>query len=306
MSENEKYYYSEILPFMKERYGKKLGKIGLTLNIPCPNEPPCIFCSKDSFIPQTIKGAVTVKEQMEQGLPYVKRKYQTDEFVAYFQDNTSTYGDIDYLEKSFKEALSYTEIRVLAISTRPDSIYPGMLEMLNSTAGGRDVWLELGLQSVHDVTLQAIGRGHDYACFLNAFKMIREKTSFLAGVHLIIGLPGETDEMIFETFREINRIKPDYIKIHHLQVIKDTKLERIYKKGEYETLTLERYIELFSKAVSYLDRSIVIHRNLSRAHADQLIAPKWGIIAEEFKIKVHEYMDRTGLYQGSCVTYDPH
>ena len=297
----EKYYYSEILPFMKERYGKKLGKIGLTLNIPCPNEPPCIFCNKDSFIPQTIKGAVTVKEQMEQGLPYVKRKYPTDEFVAYFQDNTSTYGDIDYLEKSFREALSYPEIRVLALSTRPDSIYPAMLEMLNRTAGGRDVWLELGLQSVHDVTLQAIGRGHDYACFLNAFKMIRENTDFHAGVHLIIGLPGETDEMIFQTFREMNRIKPDYIKIHHLQVIKGTELERIYKKGGCASLPLEKYVELFTKAVSYLDRSIVIHRNLSRAHADQLIAPKWGIIAEEFKEKVHEYMDKTGLYQGSGI-----
>ncbi|MDY0016917.1 MAG: TIGR01212 family radical SAM protein [Candidatus Delongbacteria bacterium] len=286
---------------MKERYGKKLGKIGLTLHIPCPNDPPCIFCNKDSFIPQTIKGAVTVREQMEQGLPYVKRKYPTDEFVAYFQDNTSTYGDIEYLERSFKEALSYPEIRVLALSTRPDSIYPELLEMLNRTAGGRDVWLELGLQSVHDVTLKTIGRGHDYACFLNAFKMIREKTDFLEGVHLIIGLPGETDEMVFETFREINRIKPDYIKIHHLQVIKGTGLERIYKSGSYEPLKINKYIELFSKAVSYLDRSIVIHRNLSRAHADQLIAPKWGITAEEFKEKIHDYMDKTGLYQGSSL-----
>jgi len=301
MSEHEKYYYSEILPFMKERYGKKLGKIGLTLHIPCPNEPPCIFCNRDSFIPQTIKGAVTVKEQMEQGLPYVKRKYPTDQFVAYFQDNTSTYGDINYLKKSFREALSYPEIRVLALSTRPDSIYPALLEMLNRTAGGRDVWLELGLQSVHDSTLKTIGRGHDYACFLNAFKMIRENTDFLAGVHLIIGLPCETDEMVFETFREINRIKPDYIKIHHLQVIKGTGLEKIFKNGGYEPLTLKKYIELFSKAVSYLDRSIVIHRNLSRAHADQLIAPKWGIIAEEFKEKVHEYMDKNGLYQGSSL-----
>ena len=139
MSATDKYFYSEILPFMKERYGKKLGKIGLTLHTPCPNEPPCIYCNKDSFIPQTIKGAVTIMEQMKQGLPYVKRKYPTDGFVAYFHDNTSTYGDIDYLEKSFMEALSYPEIRVLALSTRPDSIYPELLEMLKRTAAGRDV-----------------------------------------------------------------------------------------------------------------------------------------------------------------------
>jgi uncharacterized protein len=296
---NKRYYYSEILPFMKERYGKKLGKIGLTLNIPCPNEPPCVFCNKDSFIPETIKGAVTVKEQMDQGLPYVKRKYPTDEFIAYFQDNTSTYGDIEYLEKSFREALSYPEIRVLALSTRPDSIYPELLDMLNRTAGGRDVWIELGLQSVHDGTLKTIGRGHDYACFLNAFKMIREKTDFLAGVHLIIGLPGETDGMIYETFMEMNRIKPDYIKIHHLQVVKGTRLERIYNEGGYEPLTMEKYIGLFSNSVSYLDKSIVIQRNMSRAHAAHLIAPKWGVTAEKFKTRVHGYMDSTGSYQSS-------
>ncbi len=301
MGDNDKYYYSEILPFMKERYGKKLGKIGLTLHTPCPNEPPCIYCNKNSFIPQTIKGAVTIREQMEQGLPYVKRKYPTDEFIAYFQDNTSTYGDIDYLERSFREALSYPEIRILALSTRPDSIYQELLEMLKRTAAGRDVWLELGLQSVHDSTLKAIGRGHDYACFLDAYRVIRENTDFLAGVHLIIGLPDETDEMIYETFREINRIKPDYIKIHHLQVIKGTELERIYNSGEYEPLTMQKYIELFSKAVSFLDKDIVIHRNLSRAHADQLIAPKWGVIAEEFKEKVFDYMNSEGICQGSSL-----
>lgn len=290
---------------MKERYGKKLGKIGLTLHTPCPNEPPCIYCNKDSFIPQTIKGAVSVKEQMEQGLPYIKRKYPTDEFVAYFQDNTSTFGEINYLERSFSEALNCPEIRVLALSTRPDSIYPELLEMLGRTAGGRDVWLELGLQSVHDSTLQAIGRGHDYACFLNAFKMIRKNTAFLAGVHLIIGLPGETDEMIYETFREINRIKPDYIKIHHLQVVRGTEMEKKYRSGIYKPLKIEKYIELFCNSVSYLEKSIIIQRNLSRAHADQLIAPKWGINAEKFKEKVFEYMDRTGLFQGCSVIDDP-
>lgn len=301
MERHYKYYYSDILSFMKAKYGKKLGKIGLTLHTPCPNDPPCIFCNKDSFIPQTVKGAVTVKEQMEQGFPYVKRKYPTDSFIAYFQDNTSTYGEIDYLQDSFETALSYPEIKILALSTRPDSIYPKLLEMLKEVAAGKEVWLELGLQSVHDDTLKAIRRGHLYASFLNAFKMIRENTDFLIGVHLIIGLPGETDEMIYDTFREINRVKPDYVKIHHLQVVKGTKLERIYTEGKYIPLTADKYIELLSNAVSYLDRSIVIQRIISRAHADQLIAPKWGFINEEFKYKLFEYMDKRGIYQSKNI-----
>jgi len=301
MEKIRKYYYSDILSFMKAKYGKKLGKIGLTLNIPCPNDPPCIFCNKDSFIPQTIKGNVSVKKQMGQGFPYVKRKYPTDSFIAYFQDNTSTYGDIDYLEKSFSEALSYPEIRVLALSTRPDSIYPELLEMLQRVAAGKEVWIELGLQSIHDTTLKTIRRGHDYASFLKSYRFIRENTNFLIGIHLIIGLPGETDEMIYKTFREINRIKPDYVKIHHLQVVKGTELEKIYSEGKYKPLTAEKYIELFANAVSYLDRSVVIQRIISRAHADQLIAPKWGFINEDFKIRLFEYMDKTGLYQSRNV-----
>ncbi len=286
---------------MLKKYGKKLGKIGLTLNTPCPNDPPCIFCNKESFIPQTIQGAETVREQLEQGLPYVKRKYPTDEFIAYFQDNTSTYGDLEYLERSFTQALSYPDIRILALSTRPDSIYGELLDMLERTAAGREVWLELGLQSIHDSTLQAIGRGHDYARFKSAYELIREKTDFSAGVHLIIGLPGESDEMIFETFREVNRLKPDYVKIHHLQVIKGTEMERIYNAGDYGPLSLERYTELFCRAVSLIDKSIVIQRNLSRARAGQLVAPKWNIKAEDFKIKVCDYMDTKGIYQGSEV-----
>ncbi|HQO10270.1 MAG TPA: TIGR01212 family radical SAM protein [Clostridiales bacterium] len=299
MKETEKYFYSEILPFMKSRYGKKLGKIGLTTHIPCPNEPPCIFCNKDSFIPQTIKGAITVKEQMDQGLPYVKRKYPTDSFIAYFQDNTSTFGGIEFLRSEFLTALSYPEIKILALSTRPDSIYPQLLDMLKEVSAEKEVWLELGLQSVHDETLKSIRRGHDYTCFLNSFKMIRSRTDFLIGVHLIIGLPGEDDEMIYDTFREIGRIRPDYIKIHHLQVIKGTELEKTYLNGGYKPLSMDKYIELFVNAVSYLDPSIVIHRNLSRAHADQLIAPKWGVNAEEFKLKVHDHMKKSGLFQGS-------
>jgi radical SAM superfamily enzyme len=131
--------------------------------------------------------------------------------------------------------------------------------------------------------------------------MIRENTDFLIGVHLIIGLPGETDEMVYETFCEINRINPDYVKIHHLQVVKGTELERIYTEGKYTPLTADKYIELFSNAVSYLDRSIVIQRIISRAHSDQLIAPKWGFINEEFKFRLFEYMDKHGIYQSKNV-----
>ncbi|MFO7810497.1 MAG: TIGR01212 family radical SAM protein [Candidatus Delongbacteria bacterium] len=299
MKPAKKYYYSDVLSFMKKNYGKKLGKIGLSLNTPCPQEPPCIFCNKTSFIPSTIKGNLTVEEQIENGLPYVMNKYPTDSFIAYFQDNTSTYGDLNYLKRSFKTALAHPKIKLLALSTRPDCICHELLTMLKNISNGKEIWIELGLQSVHNSTLKAIKRNHSYEEFLNAFRLIRKDTDFKIGIHLIIGLPEESENMMFESFKEIDRIEPDYVKIHHLQVLKNTELERYYLEGEYRPLSLSEYIEVFSECLSFLNREIVIQRLLSRAHPDQLVAPVWGITAEQFKKRLFEYMDKNGLYQGS-------
>ena len=299
MNNNEKYYYTSFISYLKKNFGEKYGKIGLTLHIPCPNDPPCIFCNQTSFIPHSAKNIISVKDQIEDALPYLEKKYQTNSFIAYFQDNTSTFGNIEYLSKAFKESVAPDNIKVLAISTRPDNIDINILEMLKNISKDKPVWLELGLQSIHDVTLSTIERGHDFNDFMKAYNLIRENTDFQIGVHMIIGLPNETDKMIYSSMKKLNEIKPDYVKFHHLQVLNNTKLKEYYSSGSYIPLSLEKYIELFCNSLSYLDKNIVIQRLLSRAHSSELIAPKWGINTEEFKRLFKEYMNQNNLYQGS-------
>ncbi|MBN2788683.1 MAG: TIGR01212 family radical SAM protein [Candidatus Delongbacteria bacterium] len=299
MKKNERYYYTDFISYLKKTFGEKYGKIGLTLHTPCPNDPPCIYCNQTSFLPHTSKKLFTVKEQIDDALPYLKKKYQTDKFIAYFQDNTSTFGNIEYLFKSFSEAMNPENIKVLAISTRPDNVSIGILEMLKKASNNKPVWLELGLQSIHDSTLSDIKRGHTFQEFMNAYNLIRENTDFKIGIHMIIGLPNETDSMIYSSMKKINEVKPDYLKFHHLQVLNNTELTNLYSSGSYNPLTLEKYLELFCNSLSYLKKDIVIQRLLSRAHSNELIAPKWGISTEQFKNIFKEYMDHHGLYQGS-------
>ena len=298
MSNNEKYYYTSFISYLKKTFGEKYGKIGLTLHTPCPNDPPCIFCNQTSFIPHSAKNIISVKDQIEDALPYLKKKYQTDSFIAYFQDNTSTFGNIEYLSKSFSEAISPENIKVLAISTRPDNINVNILEMLQNISKDKPVWLELGLQSIHDTTLSEINRGHNFNDFMNAYELIRENTDFKIGVHMIIGLPNETDEMIYSSMKKLDNLKPDYVKLHHLQILNNTKLEEYYLSNKYKPLSLEKYIELFSNSLSYLNKGIVIQRLLSRAHSSELIAPRWNINTEKFKRLFIEYMDQNNLSQG--------
>ena len=298
MHDNEKYYYTSFISYLKKNFGEKYGKIGLTLHTPCPNDPPCIFCNQTSFIPYSAKNIISVKDQINDALPYLKKKYQTDSFIAYFQDNTSTFGDIEYLHKAFKEAVAPDNIKVLAISTRPDNINMNILEMLKNISKDKPVWLELGLQSIHDVTLSEIKRGHNFKDFMTAYNLIREKTDFQIGVHMIIGLPNETDEMIYSSMKKLNDIKPDYVKLHHLQVLNNTKLEEFYLSNKYKTLSLKKYVELFSNSLSYLNKDIVIQRLLSRAHSSELIAPRWNITTEQFKQLFKKYMDENNLNQG--------
>lgn len=299
MKKNEKYYYTSFISYLKKTFGEKYGKIGLTLHTPCPNDPPCIYCNQTSFIPYSSNNLLSVKEQINDALPYLKRKYQTNNFIAYFQDNTSTFGNIEYLSKSFKESVEPVNIKVLAISTRPDNISIEILEMLKKITNAKPVWLELGLQSIHDSTLSEINRGHTFQEFMKAYNLIRENTDFKIGVHMIIGLPNETDKMIYSSMKKINEMKPDYVKFHHLQVLNNTKLTKLYLSGSYSPLSLEKYIELFCNSLSFLNKDIVIHRLLSRAHSNELIAPKWGISIEQFKNIFKEYMDKNNLFQGS-------
>ncbi|MBN1968286.1 MAG: TIGR01212 family radical SAM protein [Candidatus Delongbacteria bacterium] len=295
---NDKKYY-DFSTFLKENYPfKKVGKIGVTLNTPCPNDPPCKFCNSSSFVPYSIKGIKSIREQIINSIPFLSKKYKTNDFIAYFQDNTSTYGDPQFLEKSFSEACSIKDIKILNLSTRPDYINEDILEIINKGSLGKPVWLELGLQSFSDKTLKDINRGHDTSCFLKAYNLIRKRTNFKVGFHVILGLQGEKMSDFIYTAQKINDLRPDYIKISHLQIVSGSEYEKEYRLGKITVFSKEEYLEVLTEFIANLHKNISIHRIVGSAHSKELIAPVWGTLKESFVEALKNYMLDKNLSQG--------
>ncbi|PID26937.1 MAG: TIGR01212 family radical SAM protein [Candidatus Cloacimonadota bacterium] len=297
----EKLYY-DFKQFIEKNYNfGKMGKIGLTFNTPCPNYPPCSFCNASSFIPHTNRVITPIKEQISSGIPYLSKKYKTKNFIGYFQDNTSTYGDIEVLKRGYEDATSFDKIKILNISTRPDYIDKEILKAITLSSNRKPVWIELGIQTFNENTLKNIDRGHDLTTFYKAYNLIRKMTNFKVGLHLIIGLPEENEDDFYSTAREVSRIRPDYIKISHLQIVKGSKLEKVYQKGEIEVLDLNSYIDILGNYLGYISEDISIHRVIGSAHIDQLIAPFWKVKHGDFFEKLYSSMKEKGIKQGSLL-----
>lgn len=295
------YFYTTLATYLKKRFGKKLGKIGLSTKIPCPNSPRCIFCNERSFIPYTTDAEKEIDAQLIEGMRRQSKLYKTDSFIAYFQDATSTYGDKEYLYNLYRHACEYEQVKILCISTRPDYIDREILEIIKKAANGKEVWIELGLQTTHDTTLEKINRGHTYSQFLDAYNLIKNNTSFKIGIHMIVGLPDESEDMIYDSFEKINSLEPDFVKIHHLQVVKGSFMETMLSKQEYTPLEMNDYIRILSGCLCRLSKSVVIERILSDASKNMLLAPVWDIRKEEFKARLFDYMEKNNIYQSSCI-----
>lgn len=294
INNEKKYYYTTFVDFLRTNYGQKLAKIGLSFNLKCRNNPRCTFCNGSSFIPDSIK-TQSVKEQYFNSKKHLANKYQTNSFIAYFQDETST----DLEPNEFKKQISFLfcepDVKVLAFSTRPDSLNEEHLNILkNNCRKDQDIWIELGLQSIHNKTLKKINRNHTFEDFLITFKMLK-KLNIKTGVHLIIGLPDEREEEIYSTFKEINKLHPSFVKIHHLQVVKNSYLA---KNNFTKVLSLKEYIRILANCLSYLESSISIARLVSSSHLTELIMPHFRKSVPEIISLLKEEMEKQNIFQG--------
>jgi len=291
-------YYTTFKSYMLNHFGTKLAKIGLSLNYPCPQQPPCLFCNQSSFIPSSLSGDGDISAQIVKALPYLKKKYKTDSFIAYFQDNTATAAPLELLIPAVKSAAEFAEVKVISLSTRPDYLSAEILQALKIAAGSNQLWIELGMQSANDRTLDLIGRGHNYSCLVSAVELLK-KMQIVCGLQIIVGLPGEGNTEIMQTFKSVNSLAPDFCKIHQLQVVKGSRLELMYRYNQYQTLTLDQYLDLLAEGLSLLNSEICITRILADAHLDELIAPRWSIGKVAFREKLFTIMEQKSLFQGS-------
>ncbi len=278
---NKRYYTYD--HYLKRTFGGKCAKIPLDAGFTCPNIDGrcgvggCIYCSARGSGDFAADAALTFREQYELTRATLSRKWSTERCIPYLQAHTNTYAPIEVLRERFEEALALPNAVGLNIATRADCLEEETVEYLAALAERTVLTVELGLQSVHDTTAARINRGHTYEDFLQGYARLRAASPKIGiGVHLIFGLPDETDEEMLTSVREVARLAPDQVKLHLLHVLRSSRLGEIYEKGGYVPLERERYISLVVRALELLSPETVIARLTGDGMGEDLLAPDWS------------------------------
>jgi len=296
-------YYS-LNRFLKSHFGEPVKKIPVDAGLGCPNRDGtkgkggCIYCDPlGSGTGLSLKG-LSVEEQVKLFLKKFEGSKRFKKFLIYFQSFCNTYAPVKKLKELYDVVKIDPRIVGLCIGTRPDCVDEEVVKLLKSyQEEGYFLWVELGLQSKHDTTLNLINRGHTFADFLKGYTLLK-KAGIPVVVHIIYGLPGETKEMMLETARALADLRVDGVKFHALYVVKGTKMASLYLSGKYKPLELEEYVELVAKSLTLLPPETVIHRLCSEASADQILAPLWVTKKMEVVNKIQDFMRKNQLYQG--------
>ncbi len=295
--------YNSFGTYLKRVFGSRVYKVNVDAGFTCPNRDGtvgyggCIYCNNDSFRPSACRSVKPLREQIREGISYIKRRYSADRFIVYFQPYTNTYAPVDRLRELYLTALEEPSVVGLAIGTRPDCIDEEKLQFLESLAQRYFILVEYGLQSIYDETLRFINRGHDYATFLRALEATRDRGIHI-GAHIIVGFPTETREQMLHMAEVISELPIGFLKIHQLQVVKDTLLERIYRETPFHIFDYEEYLEFLVEFLERLSPQIVIQRLFATAPDEILIAPKWGKHRQEILRDVERYLEERDTYQG--------
>jgi uncharacterized protein len=297
---NDKRYY-DLKSYWRNLFGCNVHKLQIDAGFTCPNRDGhvgyggCIYCDgRGSQLRQ--KGELpSIAAQIQAGKKYYSPK--AAKFIAYFQTFTNTYAPVGYLQQLYDEALSKPDIIGLSIGTRPDCLSPGIIELLSVYAREYHVWLELGLQSIHDKTLKLINRGHDAQQFFNVVKAVSGHGINLC-VHIIIGLPDESDEEILDTARTLAKLPINGIKIHSLLALEGTALGDMYKNGEIKIITKDKYVSLVCNILEIMSPQMVIQRLTADGYRDIFIAPGWAMNKLDILNAINRELELRDSYQG--------
>ncbi len=293
--------YNSVNAYLKKRFGTKVYKLSLTASLTCPNRDGtagtrgCIFCSEKGS-GEFAACAESVKEQIDSAIELLGEKGKGCKYIAYFQSFTNTYGDLEYLKSRFEEAAGDERIVLLSIATRPDCLGKDVLDMLASLIKKKPIWVELGLQSIHKSTADYIRRGYELDVYEKAVAELH-KIGAEVITHQIIGLPGESKEMITQTARFIGA-HSDGIKLQLLHILKDSDLYDEYKKGKVPVLSLEEYTELLEDCIRALPKNVVVHRITGDGDKRTLVAPLWSADKKRVLNYINRTFERDELVQG--------
>ena len=296
--------YRDYNSYLRERFGERVQKISLDAGLNCPNrdgtisDRGCIFCdNRGSGTGVMINHGLSIAKQIAEGRKFAEKRYKAKKFIAYFQSFTNTYAPPSRLKEIYDQALNHPGMVGLSVATRPDCVDREVLRLLSSYQKDYLVWIEYGLQSAHDITLSRINRGHDVACFERSVHMA-DGYGLNVCAHIIMGLPGETRQMMLETSRFIAGLPLKGVKIHLLYVVKKTPLATLYEKGEFRCLDRDEYIELVVDFLEHIPSNVVIHRLTGDPIGSELVAPLWARDKSENLNLIRESLVERDTWQG--------
>lgn len=295
--------YNSFGRVLRDTFQTKVHKISLRADFTCPNRDGrvtvggCIYCNNASHTAPGYRPGMTVREQLDQGIEAVRRRHKSEQFIAYFQSYTNTYGSISKLERLYRDALDYPEVVGLSVATRPDCVPNEVLDLIANIARHTYVWLELGLESMHEKTLRWVNRGHGLKEFIDAVERSKSR-GLRTCVHLILGFPNESREEVLQTPFFLNRMPVDGVKLHNLHVIKHTVLEQMYRSKAFALLTRDAYVSLLVDFLERLSPRTVIHRLTGETYRELTVAPEWSIDKIGLLNAIHKELERRDTWQG--------
>ena len=297
--------YNDFGDFLQKQFPFKVQKISINAGFTCPNRDGskgtggCSYCNNQTFSPQYTANEKSITQQLEEGIRFFSHKYPQMKYIAYFQSYTNSYGDTEKLLEKYNEALNYPNVLGLIIGTRPDCMPEDLLEKLAVIAKKHFLLIEYGVESTHDETLQRINRGHTYQEAVDTIWRTHEKGIF-CGVHLILGLPGESREMILSHAEKMAQLPITTLKLHQLQLIRNTRMAKEFQENPelFHLFDVNEYIDLCIDFIEKLPPSFVLERFVSQSPKELLIAPDWGLKNYEFTAKVNKRIQERNTWQG--------
>ncbi|MBQ1208529.1 MAG: TIGR01212 family radical SAM protein [Lachnospiraceae bacterium] len=288
---------------LKSMFGEKVYKAALNGGFTCPNRDGkldtrgCIFCSAGGSGDFAAPATLSITDQINTAIEGISRKTNADKFIAYFQAFTNTYGPMEKMRSLFTEAVTHPKTAILSVATRPDCLSDDVLKLLSELNQIKPVWVELGLQTIHEETARWMRRGYELSAFDQAVKRLRDH-GITVIVHVILGLKNETREMILETVRYLNKMDIQGVKLQLLHVIQGTDLANEYRSGELSVFTMEEYVDLVIDCLEHLSPEIVVHRLTGDGPSELLMAPGWSTRKREVLNLIHHEMKVRDSYQG--------
>lgn len=300
--------YNQFSAYLKNKFGAKVYKITLDGGFSCPNRDGtvsvggCIFCDDGGSFSQAHSNKLSIQEQVETGIKTLSERFKAEKFMSYFQAYSNTYKPVNELEKIYKSALCNDKIVGISIGTRPDCVDDDKLDLIASFKNKYETWIEYGLQSIHNKTLEKINRGHDFECFLKAYEKTKERGINVC-VHVIFGM-WETHEEIMQTAQKLAELNVDGIKIHMLCALRNTKLAKLYEQKEIDFMNEDEYVNLVCDFLEYIPKTTTIHRLAGNGLSKDLIAPQWLGAKFDCLNKIDREFVKRNSYQGCKYIYN--